>query len=154
MIIPFAYSFQDVQATIVGPGGSTPLGMDAGAAEEGVSLEQSEENDTMQIGAGGDVVHNLHVSRAGKIIVRLLKTSPVNAILDQMYNLQKSSALLHAKNTLVVTHLISGQVYSCTGVAFARLPNDAFAKLANVREWEFNASRIEVSGGSLLSTGA
>ena len=41
------YSFLDVQATIVGPGGAFSLGSGAGVAEEGISIEPTGEIDTM-----------------------------------------------------------------------------------------------------------
>jgi hypothetical protein len=149
MIEPLAYSFTDVHATIVGPGGTAILGNDAGPAEEGISIEATEENDTMMIGGDGSVAHSQHASKAGKITVRLLKNSPMNAVLRQMYNFQKRSSVFHGKNTLVITNLANAQIYSCTGVAFARMPPDAFAKTANVIDWEFNASRIEPDSGFL-----
>jgi hypothetical protein len=149
MIEPLAYAFTDVHATITGPGGTAILGNDAGPAEEGISVEAAEENDTMMTGADGSTIHSLHASKAGKITVRLLKNSPMNAVLRQMYNFQKRSSSFHGRNVLVVTNLANAQVYSCTGVAFARMPPDTFAKTANVIEWEFNASRIEPDGGFL-----
>jgi hypothetical protein len=143
------YSFEDVLVTLTGPSGSVILGNDAGAAEEGITIEPSEETDSMHIGADGSVAHSLHASRAGRIVVRLLKTSPTNAILSQMLSFQRSSSLFHAKNVLVVTDIANGEAYTCRGVAFARVPPNTWAKEAGTIEWEFNASRIEFSGGAL-----
>ena len=73
------YSFEDVQATITGPGGTISLGAGAGNAQEGISVEFIDDKDNMLMGADGSGVHSLRASNAARILVRLLKTSPVNA---------------------------------------------------------------------------
>lgn len=147
----FTYSFQDVNSTITGPGGAISLGYGAHVAEEGISVEFTEETDSMTVGADGGVAHSLHASKAGKVTVRLLKTSPTNQQLSQMYNLQRASSLLHGQNVLVVTNVVTGDVYTCQQVAFTKHPANAFAKTAGTVDWEFNAGRIEaVLGGAGL----
>jgi hypothetical protein len=71
-----------------------------------------------------------------------------------MYNLQTINSLLHAQNILVVSNLISQDIYTCRGVAFSRFPTNAYAKEAGTIEWEFNASQIDpaLGGGGLLSS--
>jgi hypothetical protein len=145
----FTYSFLDVQATLTGPAGTAVLGNNSGASEEGISVEPVEEKDVMHIGADGSGAHSLHASKAGKVTIRLLKTSPTNILLTEMYNFQTSSSLFHGRNILVITHIINGEVYTCTGVAFARFANDTYAKDAGIREWIFNAIAIEPGGGIL-----
>jgi hypothetical protein len=137
------YSFLDVQATITGPGGLISLGSGSGAAEEGISFEPSEDTDTMLIGADGKTVHSLHASKAGKIRVRLLKTSPVNGQLQLMYNFQRISSANHGRNVMLITDIARGDVYTCRGVAFSRLPANTYSKEAGTMEWEFNASQID-----------
>lgn len=138
-----AYSFLDVQASIVGPGGNIALGSGAGAAEEGISLEPVEETDTMVIGADGTPMHSLHASKGGKVTVRLLKTSPVNGMLMEMYNFQRASSLNHGQNTISISDIARGDSHTCQQVAFARLPNNAYSKEAGMIEWEFNAGAID-----------
>lgn len=87
------YSFEDVQATITGPGGTISLGAGAGNAQEGISVEFVDDKDNMLMGADGSGVHSLRASNAARLLVRLLKTSPVNAALSQMYRYQKQSSL-------------------------------------------------------------
>lgn len=145
-----SYSFLDVKATIVGPGGSISLGSGAANAEEGISIEFTEETNTMLIGADGSVAHSLHASKAGRIIVRLIKTSQVNALLTEMYNFQRTSSLLHGQNTLVITNIATGDVYTCQQVAFARYPTNTYGKEANVFEWEFEAGKIDPTIGANL----
>ncbi len=142
------YSFLDVMAAIAGPGGAFQLGSGAGAAEEGITIEPSEDMDNMQIGADGEGVHSLVANKSGKVTVRLLKTSPVNAQLSAMQALQRVSAANHGQNTLSITNRVSGDVYSCRGVAFAKVPPNSYAKLANVIEWEFNATDIDPALGA------
>lgn len=146
------YSFEDVKATLSGPGGIIPLGDGAGVAEEGISIEFAEETDTMQIGADGSVAHSLHASKAGKVTVRLLKTSPTNALLTALYNFQRTSSLNFGQNMIVITNVVTGDVYTCTQAAFARYPHNTYAKEAGTMDWEFLAGRIEptLGGAGLL----
>lgn len=144
------YSFLDVKASIVGPGGAISLGSGAGAAQEGISIELTEETNTMMIGADGNVAHSLHASKAGRAVVRLLKTSPTNSLLTAMYNFQRTSSLLHGQNIIVITNLATGDVYTCQAAAFARFPNNGYGKESNVLEWEFDIGQIDPLLGANL----
>lgn len=143
-----AYSFTDVQATITGPGGSFPIGSGAAVAKEGISVEFTEDKDRMTIGADGSPMHSLIASRAGRIIVRLLKTSPVNSLLTQLYNFQIQSSVFHGQNIIVVTNPIIGDDYTCRQVAFAKFPTNTYAEEGGMLEWEFNAGIIDPILGS------
>lgn len=141
------YSFLDVQSTINGPGGNFSVGAGAGIAEEGISIEFNEDKDRMVIGADGIAMHSLNASQAGKALIRLQKTSPVNSQLEQLYNFQTTSSLFHGQNTLVVTNPVTGDVYTLTGTAFAKFPRNDYAKEAGLLEWDFNVSNIDVKLG-------
>lgn len=142
------YSFLDVMAAITGPGGTFQLGAGAGAAEEGISIDPVEDIDNMAIGADGSGVHSLVASKAATITVRLLKTSPVNALLNAMMMLQRQSAANHGQNIISIANRVSGDVYSARGVAFAKVPPNAYAKIANTIEWVFNATDCDPALGA------
>lgn len=137
-----AYSFLDVQASIVGPGGSFGLGSGAAAAEEGIVIEAAEDMDSMAVGADGTPMHSLIANKAGKVTISLLKTSPVNAQLAAMQALQRTTAANHGQNTITVTNLVSGDVITCELVAFSKVPTLTYAKEAGMNAWEFNAGII------------
>lgn len=137
------YSFLDVQAAIVGPGGAFSLGSGAGAAEEGISIDPSGEIDGMQIGADGSGQHSLHADKSGKVTIRLLKTSPVNKLLSAMYNFQTASAASHGQNTITISDAVRGDVITCRQSAFAKAPNLNYGKEAGTQDWEFNAIAID-----------
>jgi hypothetical protein len=145
-----SYSFLDVQATLIGPGGAIPLGNSSGAAEEGIDVVMSEEKNTMTVGADGSVMHSLHAQKSGTVTVRLLKTSPINAALAAMYNLQTTSSANHGRNTLAITDLQRGDFISCQQVAFAKQPDLKYAKDGGINEWVFHAGTIN----ELLGTGS
>jgi len=148
---PTTYSFLDVKAAIVGPGGTFSLGSGSGAAEEGITIEPSDDIDEMLIGADGQGMHSLKANKSGKITVRLLKTSPVNQQLSAMLAFQRTSAVNHGQNTITVVNKSSGDTITCQQVAFARVPNLTYARLGGTNEWTFNATIIDMGLGSGVS---
>ena len=143
-----AYSFGDVTCSIQGPNGSFELGSGAGAADEGISVEMIEDKGTMTMGAGGEVMHSLHVSKAGRITVRLLKTSRANQLLQAMYQADTSSSALYGGNTIVIRDVARGDVVVASQVAFQKLPNNAWSKDGNILEWAFNCGEVDMRLGT------
>lgn len=144
------YSFANVNATISGPGGNFPVGYGAGAAEEGIDTDMIEAKDGMVVGADGTIMHSLRVSDAGTITLRLLKTSPTNALLNALYNFQKTGGGVNwGQNVLVVSDTFRGDVLTGTLMAFEKQAPVKYAKDGNVMEWKFQGKVQE-----LLGTGA
>lgn len=143
------YSFLDVNAALVGPGGAINLGQGAAVSEEGISIEASEDIDTMTIGADGTPMHSLHANKSGTVTVRVLKTSPVNQKLAQMYAFQTASGANHGQNTMSVSNASTQDVITCQQVAFKRAPNITYAKEGGMNEWVFNAGIIDRTLGSV-----
>lgn len=141
------YSFLDVQAAIVGPGGTINLGAGAGIAEEGISVDFAEDIDSMQIGADGNGQHSLHANRSGTLTVRLLKTSPTNSLLSAMLAFQRASPTTHGQNTITISDVNRGDLVTAQQVAFARTPPLTYANQAGLVEWVFNAIRIDYALG-------
>lgn len=138
-----AYSFLDVSVSIIGLGGSFNLGSGSGAAEEGISVEMAEDKNSMLTGADGTVMHTLNAGNAGTVTVRLLKTSPTNALLSAMYNAQRINSAAWGKNVITVRNTSTGDVSICVDCAFKRWPSNTYAKAPNVMEWTFDAGRID-----------
>ena len=138
-----AYSFEDVNATIVGPGGAITLGNGSGAAEEGITIDMEEDKDRMTIGADGSVMHSLHAGKAGTMTFRILKTSPTNALLQAMYDLQTTSSALWGINVIMVSNIANGDNVAGRSVAFRRQSPLVYAKDGNINEWPFNAGMID-----------
>lgn len=132
------YSFINVQAAIAGPGGSFSLGYGAGHAEEGITVEMLEDKDDMKVGADGSVMHSLRANNAGRVMIRLLKTSPVNAMLQDLYNFQKQSSGNWGQNNIVVSDTVRGDIETCTLMAFTKQPSIVYAKDGNTNEWVFH----------------
>ena len=137
------YSFEDVQASITGPGGAIPLGAGSGNAKEGISVEFVDDKDNMLIGADGEGVHSLRATTAARILIRILKTSPTNAALSQMYRYQSTSSLFWGQNIVTVTNPVTGDNYHATDVAFQKHPSVTWAEDANFNEWSFNAIKCD-----------
>jgi len=142
------YSFLDVNATLVGPGGAIALGNGAGAAEEGISIVPSGDISGMLIGSDGTGQHSLYADKSGTMTVRLLKTSPTNKLLSMMYAFQTSSGATHGQNTLTVNDTSRGDVIIGQQVAFKKAPDLTFAKDGGTVDWEFNCIKIERILGS------
>jgi hypothetical protein len=149
-----AYSFADVQATLSGQFGVILLGNGSGSSDEGISFEAIEERNRMTIGADGSGFHTLIQSRAARAMVRILKTSPTNAALQQMFNAQSQSSLFWGQNVFAVSNPVMGDVASATGVAFGKQPGNQWGKDPNVIEWEFHCIRASFTmGGNIVSIG-
>ena len=146
------YSFLDVLATITGPGGSFSLGSGAGDANEGITIEYNDDKDRMLVGADGSAMHSLIASKAGRCSIRILKTSPTNAKLSQLYTVQTQSSLNHGKNVILVSNQVTGDQYTLNGAAFAKFPRNDYATEAGMLEWLFNIAQIdEVLGAGVVS---
>jgi len=137
------YSFMDVAATITGPGGTFSLGYGSGNAEEGITIEMTEDKNTMTVGADGSVMHSLHCGNSGTVTIRYLKTSTTNNQMQQMYDYQRVTAANWGQNTIVISDPARGDQISCRGCAFRRFPNVAYAKDGGLQEWSFQAAFID-----------
>lgn len=142
------YSLQDVVASLSGPGGVLSLGYGVGLADEAITIDALEDKNTMQIGGDGEGQHNLHSGNAGTMTFRLLKTSPSNALLMGLYNLQKQSSSLWGKNIITVRHTVAGDNHVGNQCAFKKKPGVPYQKVGNFMEWAFDCIRIESILGS------
>ena len=149
--MPAAYSFLDVQASIVGPGGSLILS-EGGVSDEGITVAMTEDKTSMVTGADGSGMHSLHASKSGRVTVRLLKNSPLNAALMSMYNFQSTSAAYAGRNTITVQNPSWGDDFDCRECAFVKIPDNVNAKDGGMMEWQFNAIYIDpqLGDGSLV----
>lgn len=143
------YSFQNVNATIVGPGGAFDLGYGAEAAEEGITISPVQDKNTMTPGADGSGMHSLIVSDAATITVRLLKTSPNNGRLMALYEAQSASSALWGKNIITVVDSARQEITTCQACAFKKKPELTYAKEGGMIEWTFDC----IKATSILSTG-
>ena len=153
------YSFLDTSVSIVGPGvnvnieggtpGSEQIGSSAGAAKEGVTVAFDDPKDTKVVGADGAIMHSLHASQAGKFTVRLLKTSPINAVLSQAYAAQRGSAANWGQNVIVLTNNVLGDVAEGAQMAFEKFPDNEYAEDGNTLTWVFTGLVDELLGPGL-----
>jgi hypothetical protein len=133
------YSFKDVTASINGFGGSINLANGAGVAEEGITIESTNDKNIMTIGSDGAGMHSLVADESSAVTVRLLKTSPTNAQLQTMYNLQTASSATHGSNVIVINDVSRGDIITLSGVAFKKRPTITYAKEGGMMEWSFDA---------------
>lgn len=144
-----SYSFLNVSAVLVGPGIATNLAAGAAAAEEGITIEPGADKNVMTIGADGKGQHSLVADDSAKVTVRLLKTSPVNALLMAAYDLQTASASLHGQNLLTVSNSGQGDLSILQSGAFAKKPKIEYQKEAGMYEWTFDF----IQANTILGTG-
>lgn len=142
------YSFLNVVATILGPGGSFNLASGAAAAEEGLTVEAAEDKNVMTVGADGKAQHSLIASDAGSLTIRLLKTSPVNQQLMLMYDLQSASSALWGQNVVTVVDSARGDYTVIQAAAFKKKPTLTYAKEGGMMEWTFDCGSISTILGS------
>lgn len=144
------YSFLDVLAAIAGPGLVANLGAGAAVSEEGISITPTGDKNAMNIGADGKGQHSLFADESGNIKIRLLKTSPMNAILNAAYELQSTSSSLWGRNVITITNPQTGDITTCQQCAFKKKPEINYAKEAGMIEWEFDAIKVN----SVLGVGS
>lgn len=142
------YSFNDIVAAITGTGGTINLGAGASIAAEGITIDPVEDKNVMTIGADGAGMHSLVASSAATVTIRLLKTSPTNRLLQEMYNVQTASASTHGENVITIRDVARGDTITLTGVAFKNSPSLTYAKEGGTVEWVFDAIRsTRILGG-------
>jgi hypothetical protein len=137
------YSFLDVTAAMSGPGGNINLGAGAAVSEEGITVEAVEDKSIMTIGADGQGMHSLIASEASTVTVRLLKTSPVNNQLMEMYKVDTKSSANHGRNNITVRNPATGDSITLQQVAFKKRPTITYAKEAGINEWVFDAIKTD-----------
>lgn len=132
------YSFLNVNVGMVGPGIVANLGSGAAVSEEGVTIETTEDKNVMTIGADGQGQHSLVASDAVSITVRVLKTSPINALLMAAYNLQSASSKLWGQNIFTINDSGRNDYIVIQAAAFKKRPTITYAKEAGMNEWTFD----------------
>lgn len=142
------YSFLDVACTLACADATIDLGYGAGVAEEGITFSMGGDKNTMVIGSDGEGMHNLHCDNSGQVTIRLLNTSPANAKLSNLYNLQKSSTKKWGKNTITMNHAGSSDNATAFTCAFKKCPDLANAKTAGIVEWVFDSIKIDMKLGA------
>jgi hypothetical protein len=137
------YSFKDVSASLTGPTGSANLGYGAAIADEGITIDMVGDKNTMHIGADGTPMHSLHADKSGIVTIRTLKTSPLNAILQTMYDAQQISSTLWGQNVIIVRENESGDITTAQYCAFKKKPNLKYGKEADVLDWVLDAGTVD-----------
>ena len=150
MIIPATYSFLDVHVAISGPGGAFALGSGSGNSEEGVVIRMAEEKNLMTIGADGTPMNSLRAGNSGTIEVNLLKTSPVNAQLSDLYNFQKSSSANWGQNVITFTNITTGDAATGQACSFKKLPDSTNTKDGGHNTWLFDAGILDQNLAGLI----
>lgn len=145
------YSFLDVLASLNGPGGSINLGAGSAPTEEGITLEFRDDKNILTSGADGAIMNSLNASKVGSFIVRLLKTSPVNAQLSQMYNIQSQSSAAWGLNVISVRNPTSGDSITMTNGAFKKHSPVTYDKDGRHNEWAFEGAIDMSLGGGILA---
>lgn len=143
------YSFLNVSALIAGPGLVANLGAGAAAAEEGITIAPVGDKNEMTIGADGKGQHSLIASDACLVTIRLLRTSPMNALLMAAYDFQSASSALWGQNIITVTDSGRGDLSLIQAAAFKKKPDLNYADKAGMIEWTFDA----IQANSVLGAG-
>jgi hypothetical protein len=143
-----AYSFLDVNATLVGAGAVIDLGAGSGNGEEGITVTQTNARNTVTIGADGEGMHSLSGDKSGTVTIRLLQTSPVNAKLMALYDAQTLSSSVWGQNVITITNSASGDAIGCRSCAFQKRPELNYKKDGGVVEWVFDALKIDAILGT------
>jgi hypothetical protein len=132
--------------------GTQSVGSGSGSAKEGISTSFDEDKGAATTGADGSLMISLHAGMTGKMTIRLLKTSPVNAILSQAFAFQRSSSGNWGQNFLRVVDKVRGDVATLYQAQFVKFPDNAWAEDGNVIDWVFQGVLNENLGPGLPTT--
>lgn len=143
-----AYAFANTNASIVGPNGAFDFGMNAGNSEGGITVSFVENKNTMTIGADGSVMHSLHSGKGAIMTVRLLKTSPTNALFEAMYNLDVAGGSGHGANTITIRDTVRGDIITGQQCAYAKFPDVTYAKDGGEMSWAFDCGIVDIDLGA------
>ena len=138
-----AYSFTQVNATLTGPSGVVNLGAGAGNTKEGITVTMTQPRNAMQVGADGSVMHSLRADKSGTVTVRLLETSPTNAVLQAMYDAQSLVPSAWGANVFVIVNRGNNETTTCRNVAFQNQPEVTYAEDGAFKEWVFDCGKID-----------
>jgi Protein of unknown function (DUF3277) len=145
-----AYSFLNITCEMVGPGIASNLAAGASAAEEGITIERTTDKNVMTIGADGTGMHSLVADDSCKVTVRLLKTSPLNAVLQGAFDAQSISSALWGINTFVIIDSARGDYTAVQQAAFKKAATITYAKEGGMMEWEFDGIQVNsILGGGI-----
>jgi len=133
---------------MTGPGFTIPLGAGSGNAKEGIDIAQLDEFGHLEVGADGTPMHSLHVNKAARITVRLLKTSPINNLLSLAAAYQRQSGALHGQNTLSIANPATGDFITCQKVGFEKVPDIKYAEDGGMIDWTFLGGITDVLLGA------
>ncbi|MEA1228766.1 DUF3277 family protein [Acinetobacter sp. IRS14] len=142
------YSFMDTHCTLTSADAVIDVGYGAGVSEEGITIAMGGDKNSMTIGSDGEGMHSLHADNSGQVTISLLKTSPTNAKLMNLYNLQKVNTKKWGKNTITLNHEGSGDNATATKCAFKKVPDLKKAKDGGTVEWVFDSIKIEEQLGT------
>ncbi|WP_151731229.1 phage structural protein [Acinetobacter seifertii] len=142
------YSFMDIHCTLTSDDAVIDLGYGAATSDEGITISMAGDKNSMTVGADGKGMHSLHADNSGQVTVSLLKTSPTNAKLMNLYNLQKSNTKKWGKNTITLNNEGSGDNATADLCAFKKVPDLKNAKDGGTVEWVFDSIQIEEQLGT------
>lgn len=143
-----AYSFMDVTASLVGPGGSLALGYGSANAKEGITVKAAGDKNKMLTGADGEGMHSLLADKSGKITLRYLKTSPLNAQLMALYDAQSMSSTLWGQNVITVSQTGVGDIHTGRQCAFTKRPDIEYKDEGDIIEWDFDVVKLDAILGT------
>ena len=143
------YSFLDVQATLVAPGYTFDLAS-SGIAAEGIRIAMVGEKIATTIGADGDGMHTLIASQASNCEITVLKSAPLNAMLNALYNFQTSSSANLGNIQITINNPAVGDTIFLVGGAMVKQADISYAEQATLNVWTFRfIARHDILGNGL-----
>lgn len=112
-----------------------------------IEVEFDEDSFTKYIGASGEGARSRNANRAGKITVHLMSTSPDNDVLsafeaaDRLGSADGGTGPAFGKDVSGTSQFLARDAW------IKKLPKVDFAKEISVRDWEFDATDLEVLAG-------
>jgi hypothetical protein len=133
----YLISFAGIQLTAIGP-------------DTFIAAARNEEGWTPTVGAGGEVARTRNRNTMGRVTVTLLQTSPENAQLSAIAQLDAQTG--EGIGALFIKDRIGQTVVHADQAWIVKKPDVTRAKVAGVTEWLFECGSLDTfSGGNVFT---
>ena len=136
------YSFLDSVFVFSHPSHPVPISV-VGEGAGSLTVAYDEVRTAMEVAADGAVMVSKQAGNTGTVQIQVLQTSTVHKELLRLFNqLVAASPGEWAQGSITMKNITDGTGHYCTGVAFQKIPDKAYAKQGGNITWTLMCADI------------